>query len=114
MAMKLNFASDSRGFNAYAPDFADVHKSATLENGDEQTFTVPGSSQVWIVSFSIQPGTNIWVARNATAEVPTDETFTSTDSELNPGARKVYAGDVIHCITDSTTADVGLSFYAIG
>lgn len=113
MSTILNFARDAQGYNTYAPDFATNHFSATLSNGSAESFTVPGNFPVWIVSFSFQPGTNVWVARNSTAAIPADGTFTSTKSELNPSSRRVYAGDVISCITDAVTSDVGVALYAI-
>lgn len=109
---KLNFGRDVQGFNAYAPQFATNHFSASLLNGAEETFTVPEDTDVWVVSFSYQPGTVNWVALNATAAVPAGATFASTTSELNPGARVVSGGDVIHVITASATSEVGVSLYA--
>ena len=114
MSTILDFQNDVKGYNAYAPAFATDHFSATLTNGAEETFTVPtGNFSIYVVSFSYQPGTNVWVARNTTTAIPAGATFASTNSELNPGARMVKAGDVIHCITDNATADVGVSIYAI-
>lgn len=109
---KLNFGRDVQGFNAYAPQFATNHFTASLVNGAEETFTVPEDCDVWVVSFSYQPGTVNWVARNATAAVPAGATFASSTSELNPGARMVSGGDVIHVITASATSEVGVSLYA--
>lgn len=113
MTTKLNFGRDVQGMNAYAPEFATNHYSASLANGDEEKLTVPSNFSEWIVAFSFQPGTNVWVANNATAEVPAGTTFVSTSSELNPGARKVFAGDILSFITNNATADVGVSLYAI-
>lgn len=114
MSTILDFQNDVKGANAYAPAFATDHFSATLTNGSAQSFTVPtGNFSVYVVSFSYQPGTNVWVANGTTAAVPAGATFASTASELNPGARRVLAGAVISCITDNTTADVGVSIYAI-
>lgn len=113
MSTQLNFGRDTQGLNAYAPDFATNHFSATLTNGSAQTFTVPSNFSVWIASFSYQPGSNFWVASNTAAAVPVGATFASTNSELNPGARRVYAGDVISVITDNSSADVGVSLYAV-
>jgi hypothetical protein len=113
MSTQLNFARDNQGYNAFSPDFATDNFSATLTTGSEQTFTIPSNFPVWIVSFSIEPGNNLWVARNQTAAIPVGATFASTTSTLNPGSRRVYAGDVIHCITDSTSVDVGVSLYAV-
>jgi len=111
-ATKLNFGRDVQGLNAYAPAFATNHFSASLVNGAEETFTVPEDCDKWIVSFSFQPGTVNWVALNATAAVPAGATFAATDSELNPGARWVTGGDVIHVITSTASSEVGVSLYA--
>lgn len=113
MSTVLNFGRDSQGYNAYAPQFATDRFSATLESGSPESITVPSNHGVWIVSFSYQPGTNVWVAYKGTAELPGSSAFTSTTSELNPGSRMVYAGDVISLVTDNTESNVGVVFYAI-
>lgn len=110
---KLNFERDINGYNAFAPDFPTLIWSATLTNGAETTFTVPGNFQVWVMALSPQPGSNIWVARNTTAAIPVGNTLAATNSELNPAQRRVYADDVIHVITANTTADVEIALYAI-
>ncbi len=113
MSDLLSFGTDIQGNNAFAPEFATRNFSVTLSAGVEQTFTIPSNYSVWIIAFSYQVGTNVWVSSNETAEVPAGATFASTSSELNPSARKVYKGDVIHAITANTTAEVGVSLYAI-
>lgn len=113
MAAKLLFGRDIAGNNAYAPYFSQNKYSATLTSGVEETVTVPSDYENWIVAFSFEPGTLVWVALNETAEVPVGGTFATTTSELNPAARMVNAGDVLHLITDSTTSDVGVQLYAV-
>lgn len=109
----LNFGRDAQGYNAYAPEFAPVHFSATLASATPASFTVTGDYKTYIVSFSYQPGTSNWVALNTTATIPVGGTFASTASELNPGARWVSQGDVISLVTHNTTADVGVSIYGV-
>lgn len=113
MSDLLSFGTDIQGNNAFAPEFSPRNFSATLGAGVEQTFTIPSNYSVWIISFSYQTGTNVWVSSNGTAEVPAGATFASTTSALNPSSRRVYKGDVIHAITSNTTAEVGVALYAI-
>lgn len=113
MTTTLNFAQ-SQGFNTYAADFSDENYTASLVNGSEQTITVPSDAQTYVASFSYQPGTVVWVSKNATASVPAGSSFAASDSTLNPGTRKVYAGDVLHLITATATAEVSVTFYAFG
>lgn len=113
MSTLLNFGRDVQGLNAYAPSFSQNKFSATLTNGAEEKLTVPSNYESWIAAFSFEPGANVWVSNNQTSEIPAGATFLSTTSELNPGSRKVSAGDVLSFITDNTTADVGVSLYAV-
>lgn len=110
----LNFAKDVQGFNTFAPMFANVKYSATLASNGHATVTVPSSFTNWVVVFSIQPGSDVWVANNGTAAAPAGATFASTTSELLPGSRSVKAGDVIDILNNGVaSADVGVSFYAL-
>jgi hypothetical protein len=115
MTTKLSFGRDVQGYNAFAPAFADDAFSANLDaSGGIDSITVPANFQNWIVSFSYQPGADIWVALNATAAAPVGDTFAATTSELNPGSRTVKANDVISLLNNgSTDADVGILLYAI-
>lgn len=112
MTTLLNFGRDVQGYNAFAPRFADDKYQVTLSGGAAQSITVPSNYKNWIISFSYQPGTNVWVAANTTATLPTGAVG-ATHSEQNPGQRMVQAGDTISFITNNTTADFGILLYAI-
>lgn len=115
MTTKLLFGRDVQGYNAFAPAFAQDAFSATLDSGGgTDSITVPGNFQNWIVAFSYQPGSDIWVAVNASAAAPAGITFAATVSELNPASRTVQAGDEISVLNNgSADADVGIVLYAI-
>jgi hypothetical protein len=114
MTTLLEFGRDVQGYNAFAPRTADNKYSATLANGGESHISTPSNYTNWIVAFSYQPGTSVWVdLTGATAAVPAGGTLAATTAELNPGQRMVTAGTKVSIITDSTTADVGVMFYAV-
>lgn len=122
MSTKLNFGRDVQGYNAYAPVPSTNIYSATLVNGAAASITLPTSQSVWIVAFSYQPGTNVFVDfTGATAAIPAGGTFAATTSELNPGARMVSSlrndgvtASTISLLTNTATAEVTVSLYAIG
>ena len=120
MSTKLNFAKDVAGYNSFAPSPAADKYSATLASGGNSTITLPINANSWVVSFSFQPGADVWVAYNATASAPAGTTFASTTSELLPGSRLLPAlrNDGITATTinllnnGAGVADVGVILYA--
>ena len=120
MSTILNFGRDAQGYNAYAPYPSTNVYTATLVNGAASSITLPASAKEWIVSFSYQPGTNVFVDfTGTTAAIPAGGTFASATSELNPGARLVHSftnanvATSISLITNNATAEVSVSLYAI-
>jgi hypothetical protein len=120
MTTKLNFARDVQGLNSFASPPSTTMYSATLAAGGNSSITVPQDYQNWIVSFSYQPGSDIWVAYNTSAAAPAGSTFAANHSELLPGARSLTAktaagvATTINLLNNGAgTADVGVIFYAV-
>lgn len=115
----FNMIRDINGYNGYGLSFSNFKRSATIVQNTDTTMTVPSDCSQYLAIFSIQPGTSVWVAlqpANGTtivAAVPASGLFTTTTSELNPVARLVNKGDILHFITADTTADVGVTLYAL-
>lgn len=112
MSTILDFQNDVKGANAYAPQFAIDKFSASLLANVNQHITVPSNFQNWVAVFAYELGSNVWVCNNASAAIPAGA-FSATNSDLNPGARLVKAGDVIDFVTDAVEADVWVALYAI-
>jgi hypothetical protein len=114
MTTQLNFGRDVQGFNAFAPTLSDTMYSSTIASGTHEEITVPSSNENWIVIFSYQFGSDIWVSVNNTAAPPAGATFASTTSFLTPAQLKVKAGDTISCYNNNASGqDVGIALYAI-
>lgn len=104
---------DINGYNGFGLPFAlDKYNTNLIQNTDT-TVTVPSYAPHYVAVFSYQQGSSVWVAINATAAKPVGATFAATTSELNPVARYVKAGNVIHALTGDTSALVGVVFYAL-
>ncbi len=113
MTTLLNFESDTRGISTNAPKFSEDNYSATIAATTDTTLTVPDNFTNWVAYFKYEAGKNVWVALNATAAAPAGATFASTTSEYLPEKKAVQAGDVIHFFSQTGTAIVGVSFFAI-
>lgn len=120
MSTPILFAKDRAGYNTFAPPPSTDKYSATLAAGGNSTITLPTNANSWVVSFSFQPGADVWVAYNTSAGAPAGSTFASTVSELLPGSRLLPAlrNDGVTATTinlynnGSGTADVGVILYA--
>jgi hypothetical protein len=121
MTTKLNFGRDTQGYNTFAPPVSTDKYSTTLASAGNATITLPTNVQSWIVSFSYQPGSDIWVAYNGSASAPAGATFASTTSELLPGSRVLpslqangTSATTINLLNNGTnSADIGVILYAI-
>ena len=120
MATRLFFGRDEQGYNAFAPEPSTTIFSATLVNGAAESITLPTNAKKWVLSFSFQPGTNVFVDfSGATAAAPAGSAFASTTSVLNPGSRLLNAKKSdgnpteISLITNNATAAVTVELYAV-
>lgn len=114
---------DINGYNGFGLQFSDTKYSATVAQSTDTTLTIGGAASVgminntvnrYIAIFNFEPGSQVWVAKGATAAVPAGGSFASTDSEMNPSAREVQDGDVLHFFTpDSGGAAVSVVLYAL-
>lgn len=126
MATKWILSRDINGYNGFGLTFTDTAYAATLAINTDTTLTVPSISTpggnsyegttkpLLIAIFSYDPGSSVWVAKNTTASNPGSTTFVATASELNPAARQVSGGDVLHFFTTETSVNVSVLFYWIG
>ncbi len=86
--------------------------STELADGVAQEFTAPTDFPKYLAIFYFQPGKSVWCSIDGTAEVP-GASVAATNSEGNPTSWQVPAGSTISVITNDTTAEVGVSFYAV-
>jgi hypothetical protein len=125
MSTVLNMTKDVNGSNAYGLVFTDTAYSCTLVASTDTTLTVPSIAALGGPSFTgtqtpkllavfiFDPGTSTWVANNHTASNPAGNTFAATTSELNPAARMVKGGDVLHFYSTGTGVNVSVLFYIV-
>jgi adenosine/AMP kinase len=113
------------GFNGFGLAFTVDNYTVSLSASTDTTLTVPtifipgityASSVIpciAIISYDVATPADVWVALNATAAIPAGHTFAISNSTLNPNARVVNAGDVIHFFTATANTEVCVSFYGI-
>lgn len=109
----MNSTRDIAGNNTFGLPFALFKYSNSLAASAEKLLTIPGTYAKYLAIFAVEPGAEVWVAKNETAALPVAGEFIATDSELNPVAREVKADDVLHFITGNADARVGVTLYPI-
>lgn len=112
MSILFNMTRDINGYNGFGLKFSTDKFDVTLAMGTPQQITIPGNFERWLAIFNFNPGASVWVARNTVAVVP-GGTIGSTNSDLNPAGREVFAGDTISFITSDTTAFAWVALYAL-
>jgi hypothetical protein len=112
MTTVFNTNRDMGGNSAFAPAPSDVIYKGILSQGIAQSITLPSDASQYVVGFSFQDGSDVWVAYNHTADAPTGALALS-NSERNPAQRLLPKGTVISLITQNTTADCCVVVYAL-
>ena len=112
MTVNFNLERDITGAIAYAPMPPTDFRNGTISTGVPQTFTVPEVFDKYVVIFSFEPGTSVWVSYNGVAPTLPLAGIATVNCELNPASRTVNAGTVIKMDTTDATADFGIIFYA--
>lgn len=102
---------DINGYNGFGLRPSNLIWTAALVANAATSITVPSYFERYVVIFSIEPGSNVWVAYNHTAAVPVGSTLAAANSELNPTARQVSSGDSISVITPDTVANISIALY---
>ena len=117
MLTKFNMVRDINGYNGFGLKFSNSQFQALVASGVESTLEVPVSPDATypnlIAIFSFSPGSSVWVSLNQSATIPISGTFSQCNCELNPSARFVQTGDILSFISDDSTNEIGVSFYAI-
>jgi hypothetical protein len=114
MTVALKFGKDANSFNTFAPRPSDIKYNAFLALGTATSITLPGTDEIYCVSFRYQPGSSVYVDVTGTnAASPTTGTFTSSTSELNPASLTLEAGTLISMITNYDTAYVSIVAWRI-
>lgn len=118
MSTKFLLARDINGYPSMGLRFPSDNYTSTLTVGGGATpVTVPDNYAYWVVRIGFKEGATVWIANNATATVPTDATLKANASVLvtqNNCEFIVEAGDVLSLLTPDATANVSVSFYAVG
>ena len=118
----FNIDKNISGVNGYGLPFSVQVYSASIAATTDTTLAVPltnamgmvnaTSATKFIAHFSYAPTAKVWVANNATAAVPAGTTFAASTSELNPPAKFVKAGDVLHFYS-AAISDISVAFYVV-
>lgn len=112
MTTKLSMQRDINGFNSFILSPTIDKQNTILAAGVAQGFTAPTAADNYVAIFAFQPGATVWVATGVTATLP-GASVAITVSEQNPAGLKVASGATISMITNNTTAEVGVKYYAI-
>lgn len=123
MTTKFNMSRDINGYNGFGLTFTDTAYSATLAINTDTSLTVPSAISIGkqgygtvaqtLAVFNYDPGQSVWVANNAAAHNPAGASFATTASELNPAARLVNGGDVLHFYCTTANVNVSVAFYSV-
>jgi len=126
MTTIYNLDKNISGVNGFGLPACDTIFTATLVAAADTTVAVPLTAGIglpsqtnnkWIAVMryaraTATPGDAVYFAKNATAAVPAGGAFAASTSEIEPPAKYVQSGDVLH-FRCAGVADVSVAFYAL-
>jgi len=123
MTTPFSMTRDINGYNGFGLAFTDTSYSVTLAASTATPLTIPGDTSLgrmgsttknrFLAVFSYTPGAEVWVSNNSTAAVPAGASFSASTSELNPGAKVVFAKDILSFITSEINISVSVALYSL-
>lgn len=113
MTTQLLMQRDQAGKNTFGLIPTDTKFKNILAAGVAKALSVPTDANTFLAILSSEPGSSVWWAHNTTAVLPAAGEFVAATEEQNPASWVVKSGDTISAITNNTTAEVGVKFYAI-
>jgi hypothetical protein len=122
MTQLYNISSVTENSSGFGLPFAGIVYSARLAATTDTSLTIPGGASLgkpmdnvnkFIAVISYEDAASVFVAKGEAAAVPAAGTFGATASELNPPAKIVSAGDVIHFMAVAADTDVTVALYSI-
>lgn len=123
MAQYANTSYVSGNENGFGLPFAKKVYSARLAATTDTSLTVPGASGItetggklvnkYLAVFQYEDAASVFVANGAAAAAPAGAGFAATTSELNPPAKMVKAGDVLHFYAIGADTDMTVAFYEV-
>lgn len=123
MAIDYNVNKYLHGINGFGLIPCQAIYTATITADTEATVTVPAAGTMGGITQNINKmvavitasNPSVFVAVNATAEVPGGASFAASTSSLvsygQPYCRYLQYGDTLHFITHETSANVSVEFY---
>lgn len=110
----FSMTRDINGYNGFGLEFTDSKIGCIITSGSEKNFIVPNPQNCtykYVLAVFSFTDKGVWVSQNSTATLPSTS-FATTNSELDPGGRRVMPGDVLSFITNKSSVEIGVIFYA--
>ena len=113
MSQLLSYVRDGQGNVSPALSQSANILSCSLLAGNSATLTVPSTPYTtWVLLIEYGPNADVWVSDGHTAAQPAGNTFSASNSLLNPEGLRVQAGDVISFYNNgASNVDVCAALY---
>lgn len=125
MTTQYNIDKNISGQNGFGLPFCSQVYTATLAVAADTTLAVPASAAIGVPSSNsfnkwvavmkyarAAAASGVFVSVNSVAAVPGGAAFAASSSEIEPDAKHVKTGDILHFFC-AAAANVSVAFYAV-